>query len=113
VRIIDAELIAERPAEALWRVWSDVAQWSERDPHEEEARLDGPFARGTQGSSRPRGALAGAFEPADVGPPTRWVSRSTLPLGALAFSHTIEKLDATRCRFRLIADATGPMAVVV
>jgi len=44
-----------------WRFWADVSNWPTVDPSVEAARLDGPFAAGTKGTTKPRGL-----------PPTQW-----------------------------------------
>lgn len=38
---------------AAWRFWSDVANWAEVDPAVEWVRLDGTFATGTTGVTKP------------------------------------------------------------
>jgi hypothetical protein len=55
----DVTVRADR--EAAWRFWSDVANWAAVDPAVEWASLDGPFAAGTRGQTKPVGA-----------PPTHW-----------------------------------------
>jgi hypothetical protein len=41
------------PCEIAWASWTDVANWS-FDPSIEWVRLDGPFAAGTRGTTKPR-----------------------------------------------------------
>ena len=47
---------------AIWAVATDVGSWAAWDPHEEKARIDGPFAAGTKGWNKPAGAPA-AYSP--------------------------------------------------
>lgn len=49
--------IACAPA-TLYAVWADVAQWHTWDPDTRWARLEGPFAAGSQGKIAPQKGLA-------------------------------------------------------
>jgi polyketide cyclase/dehydrase/lipid transport protein len=41
--------------EFAWRFWTDVANWPVVDSSVEAVRLDGPFAAGAKGVTKPRG----------------------------------------------------------
>lgn len=58
-----------------------MASWPSWDPHEQKARLDGPFAPGTKGWNKPRGAPAGTFTITEVEPERMWSARAGIPLG--------------------------------
>jgi len=66
-----------------WRVWSvEGVEWS---------RLDGPFAVGTKGKSKPPGRLpAGSFRVDAVVPEELYRSETKLPGARLLFEHVIE-----------------------
>jgi hypothetical protein len=49
-----------------WGFWSDVANWSVVDPSVEAVTLDGDFAAGTKGLTKPRGADAAEWELLEV-----------------------------------------------
>ncbi|MGE5292901.1 MAG: SRPBCC family protein [Micromonosporaceae bacterium] len=83
------------PAE-VWKVWTDVANWFRWDVSKEMARLDGPFAPGTQGWAKQRGNLGGPFTITAVEPERRWTSECPLPLGKIVFDHTIEPQEDGR-----------------
>lgn len=46
----------------MWAVVTDVDNWPIWNPHEEVARLAGPFMVGTKGWSKPKGALAAKLD---------------------------------------------------
>ena len=39
-----------------WQFWTDVANWAVVDPAVESVKLDGPFAAGAKGTTKPRGS---------------------------------------------------------
>jgi uncharacterized protein YndB with AHSA1/START domain len=88
-------ILTATPAE-VWKVWTDVANWPRWDVSKEMARLDGPFAAGTQGWAKQRGNLGGPFTIVAVEPDRRWTSECPVPLGKIVFDHTIEPQDDER-----------------
>jgi hypothetical protein len=62
---------------------TDAAAWPSWDPHEEQARLYGPFAPGTKGWNKPKGAPAGTFAITAVEPERMWSARAGIPFGSL------------------------------
>src|SRR5262249_7968799 len=64
---------------AVWAMATDVPAWPSWDPHEEKARIDGEFAAGTKGWSKPAGAPAGVFTITEVEPERMWASRAGIP----------------------------------
>ena len=72
--------------EAAWRFWSDVANWSVVDPAVEWACLEGPFAAGTRGRTKPIGAPATQWKLVLVEPATRAVIELTAPGAVLRFT---------------------------
>lgn len=55
---IEAKILINAPARAVYDVWADVAHWSRWDPDTLEARLDGAFAVGSSGRLRPRKGMS-------------------------------------------------------
>lgn len=56
--LIEARILIEAPARAVYGVWADVANWSSWDPDTRQAHLDGAFAVGSRGRLWPRKGLA-------------------------------------------------------
>src|SRR5438105_3924298 len=80
---IEAETVISGELAAVWRVATDVANWPSWDPHEQAARLDGPFAAGTTGWSKPNGGPATEWTITEVIPQQSWSSQCPLPGGVL------------------------------
>jgi len=87
---IKAELTIEGSLDTVWAVVSDVAGWPGWDPHEEAARLDGPFMAGTKGWSKPRKGPAADWVLTAVEPKTLWASESHIPGGKIAGENRFE-----------------------
>jgi hypothetical protein len=49
MHLFECEATFEADPDAVWKVWTDVARWPERDVSKEPAQLDGPFEAGTSG----------------------------------------------------------------
>ena len=77
------EMVIEGDITAIWQAVTDAAAWPSWDPHEEKARLDGPFAPGTKGWNKPKGAPAGTFAITAVEPERMWSARAGIPFGSL------------------------------
>jgi hypothetical protein len=65
--------------DAAWRFWSNVANWAAVDPGVEWATLDGPFAAGTRGQTKPVGAPSTQWTIVEVEPGKRAVIELTVP----------------------------------
>lgn len=68
-----------------WAFWSDVANWAVVDSSVEAVRLDGDFAAGTKGFTKPRGADETAWELTEVVPGERATIAIFLPGAVLEF----------------------------
>lgn len=80
--------------EQIWQHYVDVSNWTRWDHAIERSTLDGPFAVGTRGMLKPKGAPASVFE-------TTWVESGRgfgdrtvmphprLPLAAIEFDHRL------------------------
>jgi hypothetical protein len=106
---ITAETTIGGDIEAVWSVATDVAGWPTWDPHEQAARLDGPFAAGTTGWSKPNGGPATAWTITEVVDGSRWASECPLPGGRLAGVNEFEPLGDGRIRCRKTMRVTGPL----
>jgi hypothetical protein len=106
------EAVIEGDIAAIWAAVTDVAGWPAWDPHEEKARLDGPFAPGTKGWNKPRGAPAGSFTIVDVEPFRMWSARAGIPFGSLRGVNRFEPLDDGRVRVSKVFEVHGPFAPI-
>jgi hypothetical protein len=93
----------------VWGVVTDVDRWPSWDPHEQQARLDGPFAAGTTGWSKPNGGPGTTWTLTDVVPRRRWASECALPGGKLAGVNVYEPLGDGRIRCAKTIRVTGPL----
>jgi len=94
-------VLARVPLEDAWSFWTDVGHWS-LDTSVEWVRLDGPFAAGTYGTTKPRAGepIRWLIEEAETG---RATIRIDLP-GALVrfdWSFIAETRTATRLTQRV------------
>jgi hypothetical protein len=95
--------------DAVWAVVTDVDGWPGWDPHEQQARLDGPFQAGTTGWSKPNGGPATAWTITDVVPRRRWSSECPLPGGKLAGDNVFEPLGDGQIRCTRTIRVSGPL----
>jgi hypothetical protein len=107
-----ARAVITADPEAVWRVVTDVEKWPSWDPHERAARLDGPFAPGSSGWSKPRGAPAADWTITAVTPGRAWTSTSPLPGGELIGVTGYEPLGDGRIRCTRTMRARGPLTAV-
>ena len=85
---ISAEAVIDGTLDTVWEVATDVAGWPMWDPHEEGARLDGPFQVGAAGWSKPRKGPAADWVLTAVEPKALWASESGIPGGKIAGEST-------------------------
>lgn len=93
---------------AIWAVATDVPSWPSWDPHEEKARIDGEFAAGTKGWSKPAGAPAGVFTITDVEPGRMWATRAGIPLGHLQLVNRYDPIADGQVRVSKRVEVHGP-----
>jgi hypothetical protein len=94
---------------SVWRIVTDVAGWPAWDPHEQQARLDGPFVAGTTAWSKPAGGPATTWTLTEVVDQRRWASECALPGGRLSGVNTYEPLGDGRIRCTRTVRVTGPL----
>lgn len=93
---------------AIWAAATDVPGWPSWDPHEEKARIDGEFAAGTTGWSKPAGAPAGVFTITKVEPGRMWASRAGIPFGHLRLENRYEPAGEGTVRVGKRVEVHGP-----
>src|SRR5216117_3176265 len=81
-------------AEAVWALWSDVAQWPAWDDDLDAVSLDGDFSAGTSGTLKPKGMDPLAFTITRAEPDRGYSDETPLPGAVLRFEH--ELLPAER-----------------
>jgi hypothetical protein len=95
------------PCETAWRFWSDVANWAEVDPAVEWASLDGPFAAGTRGQTKPVGAAPTQWTLVEVEPARRAVIELAAPGAILRFVWMLSDEGHTGTRLTQRAELDG------
>lgn len=106
---ISAERVINGSIDTVWEIVSDVAGWPIWDPHEEGARLDGPFAAGTKGWSKPRKGPAADWVLTVVEPNKMWASESHIPGGKIAGENRFEALPNHQIRCTKIITVSGTL----
>ncbi|HJP79735.1 MAG TPA: SRPBCC family protein [Pseudonocardiaceae bacterium] len=94
---------------AIWRVATDVDAWPSWDPHEEAARLDGEFAAGSTGWSKPHGGPATDWTITEVVDRRSWSSECALPGGKLTGRNEFDDLGDGTVRCTKTVDVYGPL----
>ncbi len=107
--VIAEETIITGDLAAVWAVATDVDSWPAWDPHELAARLDGPFAPGGTGWSKPNGGPGTAWTITEVVEQHRWASECALPGGKLAGENVFESLGDGRIRCAKTIRVCGPL----
>jgi len=107
--VITSSRVVRGDVAAIWAVSADVARWPEWDPHEQDARLDGPFAVGARGWSKPRGGPGADWTLIEVEHGRAWGSACALPGGGLRGRSTFEALGGDRVRCTRRIEVTGPL----
>ncbi|SEC41689.1 SRPBCC family protein [Paenibacillus sp. GP183] len=106
---IAAETIIKGDLSSVWAVVIDVDNWPTWDPHEQEARLDGSFAVGTTGWSKPNGGPGTSWKITKVVEQKMWASESPMPGGKIAGENVFEPLGDERIRCSKTVWVSGPL----
>ena len=93
----------------VFALWADAAGWPRWDPDLETASLDGPFARGSRGTLKPRGGPRTRIELVDVVEPESFTAVSRLPGCRMVFEHRVSSLPGG-CRVTHAVRFEGPLA---
>jgi hypothetical protein len=95
---ISASSVIKGDLETVWDIETDVNRWPSWDPHEEDARFEGPFAVGTKGWSKPRGGPEANWVITAVEKPRRWALDNPVFGGKLEVEKTYEAVDSEHVR---------------
>jgi hypothetical protein len=101
-------------SEAVWRQWKDVPNRTQWDEGLEWARIDGDFATGTRGEVKVKGQPPRRFEILEARPPTTYIDRFFLPLGAkMDWLHSVEDVGDNQRRVTFRIEVSGPTSLVL
>ena len=101
-------------SEAVWQQWKDVPNRTQWDQGLEWARIDGRFAAGTRGEVKLKGQPLRRFEILEARPPTTYVDRFFLPLGAeMDWFHSVEDVGDNQRRVTFRIEVRGPTSLVL
>src|SRR5262245_11766031 len=99
--------------ESIWRLWSNVASWSEWNADVERIEISGPFAAGSTIAMTPAGQDTVELRLSEVSEPKLFVDEADLGDVVVRTSHLIDSLDEGRCRVTYRMEITGPAADTV
>lgn len=102
------EAIINGGIDGIWAASTDVPGWPSWDPHQQKARIDGEFAAGTTGWSKPAGAPAGTFTITDVEPGRMWITRAGIPFGHLRLENRYDPAGDGMVRVSKRVEVHGP-----
>jgi hypothetical protein len=97
---------------AVWTILTDVAHWADWDPHEEAARISGPFVAGSKGWSKPHGGPAADWLLTQVTSGESWSTECGLPAGKLSGTTTLTPMSGGRVQVTRVMRATGPFSLL-
>ncbi|HSW81459.1 MAG TPA: SRPBCC family protein [Candidatus Saccharimonas sp.] len=106
---ITAETTITGDVNIIWDIVTDVKNWPVWDPHEEGARLDGPFAQGTKGWSKPKGGPPADWVITKVIDHNFWASESPMPGGKISGENTFEPLANGQVKLTKTVTVSGPL----
>ncbi|MFI6172795.1 SRPBCC family protein [Nocardia sp. NPDC051052] len=106
--VISEEAVISGAIASIWQAATDVAHWADWDPHEEKARIDGPFAPGTKGWVKPKGAPAGPFTITAVDEGGSWTSEAGIPFGKIRGHYTYTPVGEGAVRVVKRMEIHGP-----
>jgi hypothetical protein len=87
-----------------WQFWSNVKNWEVVDPGVEWVRIDGPFASGTKGVTKPRGSDLAEWTLVDVQPGKSAIVEIAIPGAIVRFKWIFE--DSEQGGAKLIQKVT-------
>ena len=86
----EAKHTTRAPANAIWKLWSDVATWPDWDFGLESVTLDGPFEQGARGRLKPKGGPRFRYTLTRVETDVGFDDETRVPGAKIRFSHRIE-----------------------
>ena len=96
--------------EVAWRFWSNVENWARVDPGVEFVKLDGPFAAGTKGTTKPVGQGPTEWQLIEVDPERRATIDITLPGAVVRFQWVFAETSDGGTRMTQTISVTGERA---
>jgi hypothetical protein len=97
-------------ANAIWRLWSDVAGWPEWNSDIEQIEISGPFAAGSTLSMTPEGADPVVLRIAEAVEPDLFIDEADLGEVVVRTSHRVEPGQEGRNRIVYRMEISGPAA---
>jgi hypothetical protein len=97
--------------EKIWEVWQDVKNWNSWDHGIEFSTIDGPFAKGTKGTLKPKGGPLVNTELTKVESLKMFVDESKLFLAKILVSHYLTESNGKTIVTHQI-EMKGPLAFV-
>jgi Polyketide cyclase / dehydrase and lipid transport len=95
--------------ETIWRLWSDVSNWSRWDTDLEEVTLDGEFTEGAKGALRPEGMESFPFTITRTEPGAGYSDETPIGDAVLRFDHDLLTVEGER-QVRQRVTMLGPSA---
>jgi hypothetical protein len=94
----EIEHIIECPVsrDFAWQFWSNIENWAAVDPAVESVKLNGPFAAGTKGTTKPRGSSPTEWELIEVQKDKSAVIELSVPGAVLRFLWVFESTTSGR-----------------
>jgi hypothetical protein len=97
--------------DVVWQLYLDVDHWCEWSKQGVEwSRIDGPFAVGTKGKSKPPGFRPLRFTLVTVEPNERFASEVKMPGVRMRFGHVVEPSASGGSRITHSVALDGPLA---
>ncbi|MBL0919020.1 MAG: SRPBCC family protein [Hydrogenophaga sp.] len=86
---VEHSIVVDAPAERIFRLYEDVANWHTWDPDTKSASIDGPFAVGTRGSLTPPKGRTVPMLLTRVERDACFTVESRIPLFRMVFEHEL------------------------
>lgn len=104
---IYGERIIEWNLDTIWDISTDVDNWPNWDPHEESAKLYGPFEVWTNGVSQPRGGPVAKWTITTIEKKKTWSLINKMPVGTLRVTNNYEVLPNNKVHCERIMIVSG------
>jgi Polyketide cyclase / dehydrase and lipid transport len=99
--------------ESIWRLWSDVATWSEWNADIERIEISGPFAAGSTIAMTPAGQDTVDLRIMQASEPDLFVDQADLGDVVVTTTHRIDRNDERRSTVTYRMEISGPAADTV
>ncbi|MBH2010696.1 MAG: SRPBCC family protein [Xanthomonadaceae bacterium] len=86
---VEHRILVNAPAEKLFRIYADVANWCQWDPDTKASFIDGPFVAGAKGRLTPTKGNAVPMVLTSVQPNAHFTAESRIPLFCMVFEHEL------------------------